>query len=689
MLNELKSLSESMANAGILMQSWHRLLVGLPKGAPLKLYIDENGKISGVQLLSAEDKDNYRKFEIKLGDSFPVFNIEIGIPKEPKELGERLKKLYNNSEKNYEEIISLLDEHASFRKSAKGTDTEQTIIEKNLNRVPGELKAIIGDIPEEFSALREVIERAAKIKPGEFFRQLKELVFEKIRNDPKNAKQWANILTGKTSVILEPSGDFKYPANHEKVMRWINEKLYESSKDDWNLTATDAFGRDFDKEKSSGEVMPKVRLPKFGDVKLRSMFDAIPCQFRHDKAGSESFHIGLDTRKEMKAALEWLGDESRQGKTWANIAGVSGFGNGLLFAYPSELPETLPDTTDMFAPEDDDTDPDGVNFEAKAARVIPAVHGIVKDAPDAKMNIFALVKPDGYRTKVLFSERYELSRLPSAAEEWKDGCGNIPFLLAEPSTPFPSEVVKCLNCEWIRDGTEMADVHGLGIGEGIKLLMETENYAKPIIERALNIAVKNSTPLLLGYAHERQKGSKDYKLPGKGWVRKANKDKNFKAVHQVNLVPPILGLLLFKLNINKEDYMNNAPFLVGRFLAFVDLLHKEYCKNVRGDEKGQGGIPNQLIGNAMMRTALGSPQRAMSQLSDRLPVYQGWASTRGTGLAKWTLKKMGEITNALSTLEWPERMRDAEKAQLLLGYFAREPKEVDQDDENTNENKTN
>jgi hypothetical protein len=201
--------------------------------------------------------------------------------------------------------------------------------------------------------------------------------------------------------------------------------------------------------------------------------------------------------------------------------------------------------------------------------------------------------------------------------------------------------------------------------------------------------VKNSTPLLLGYAHERQKGSKDYKLPGKGWIRKANKDKGFKAVHQVNLLPSIIGLLLFKLNIHKEDYMKNAPFLVGRFLAFVDTLHKEYCKNVRGDEKGQGGIPNQLIGNAMMRTALGNPERAMSQLSDRLPVYQGWASTRGTALSRWTLKKMGEITTELSKFEWPERMRDAEKAQLLLGYLAREKKEEEQKTGDSAENKNN
>jgi len=681
MLNELRSLSESMDKAGISPPSWHGDLKKLPKSPPLMLFLNDDGKIDDIQLLTQERTKSLRKYGNNQA-SFPAFNIELIVEGEVKT---KLTSLFKKSEEHIDEIISLLEENSSFKKTPAGKDTEEKIIEGCLKRIPLELLQIVGDIPQEYTALDELLKRSSKITPGEFFQQLKTRVFEKIRNNPKEAEKWASLLIKRNSVILEVTGEFEFPANHESVLKWVNSKLCEADKRDWNPSALDAFAKPIDFEKAK-EKLPETKIPKFGKIKLRAMFEEHKCQFRYRKIGSESFPIGLESRSEMKAALEWLGDEKRQGKTWANIAGISGYGNGLLFAYPSELSQDPPESAGMFAPEDDTSDPDGVNFEAKAARIIPSVHGIVKIAPNAEMRIFVLVKPDGYRTKVLFSEKYELSRFPDAAEEWQKGCENLPFLLAKPSIPFPSEVVKCLQCEWIRDGSEMTEIHGLGIGEGIKLLMETEGNAKPIIERALNLAVKNSTPLLLGYAHERQKGSKDYKLPGKGWIRKANKDKGFKAVHQVNLLPSIIGLLLFKLNIHKEDYMKNAPFLVGRFLAFVDTLHKEYCKNVRGDEKGQGGIPNQLIGNAMMRTALGNPERAMSQLSDRLPVYQGWASTRGTALSRWTLKKMGEITTELSKFEWPERMRDAEKAQLLLGYLAREVKEEDQD--NTTENKT-
>ncbi len=685
MLNELKSLSESMEDAGISMQSWHKDLKELPNTQTFKVYVGEDGVLKAIQQVQRDEIKNMRKFGNNQA-SFPVFNFEFVIQVE---VSKEFSKLTNKKNIDPEEMVSFLNQYSSVRKTPAGADTEEKTIEGCINRIPSELEEILGEIHPEYQALSELFARVSKIKTGEFSKQLMELAFEKIRNEPGNVKIWAGLLSSKSSLVLEPEGKFEYPVNHWKTLKWINSRLCEADKSDWNPSAFDAFNKPIDYEKAK-DKLPEIQLPILGKVKLRAMFEEHKCQYRYDKIGSESFPVGLVVREDFKAALEWLGDENRKGKTWANITGISGYGRGLLFAYPSELSKNIPESADIFAPEDDETDPDGVNFEAKAARVIPLVHGIVKEVPDAKMNIFILVKPDGFRTKVLFSERYELSRLPYAAEEWEKGCANIPFLLAEPSTPFPSEVVKCLQCQWIRDGSEMkmTETHGLGIGEGIKLLMETESFAAPIIERALNLAMKNSTPLLLDFAHEKQKGSKDYSFPGKGWVRKANKDKGFKAVHQVNLLPPIIGLLLFKLNIHKEDYMQNAPFLMGRFLAFVDLLHKEYCKNVRGDEKGQGGIPNQLIGNAMMRTALVDPKRAMSQLSDRLPVYQGWATTRGTGLSRWTLKRMGEITNELSETEWPERMRDAEKAQLLLGYLAREPKEVDQD-ENTNENKTN
>ena len=115
--------------------------------------------------------------------------------------------------------------------------------------------------------------------------------------------------------------------------------------------------------------------------------------------------------------------------------------------------------------------------------------------------------------------------------------------------------------------------------------------------------------------------------------------------------------------------MSYSPFLVGRMLALADTLHKEYCQHVR-----KGEIPPQLIGNALMPTALNNPTAGLARLSERIAPYQGWANTvvgEGVGLAKWALQRLGSVTEELGKQTLPEQCKDADKAQMLLGYLAR------------------
>ena len=115
--------------------------------------------------------------------------------------------------------------------------------------------------------------------------------------------------------------------------------------------------------------------------------------------------------------------------------------------------------------------------------------------------------------------------------------------------------------------------------------------------------------------------------------------------------------------------MHSAPFMVGRMLALADTLHKEYCRHVRKKE-----VPPQLIGNALMSTAVDNPERGLARLRERLMIYQAWA-TKVQGdeyrLAKWTLGQMGLVSRELARLALPDRTDDADKAQMLLGYLAR------------------
>ena len=105
-------------------------------------------------------------------------------------------------------------------------------------------------------------------------------------------------------------------------------------------------------------------------------------------------------------------------------------------------------------------------------------------------------------------------------------------------------------------------------------------------------------------------------------------------------------------------------------------------------------IPPQLLGNALMNTALESPERALCIYGQRILPYQAWARTNQTEVAKltnWMNNKLGEIASdlasILSTERFGARLSDSEKALLLLGYLAgvRKDEKIDSktDDEKT------
>jgi hypothetical protein len=111
-------------------------------------------------------------------------------------------------------------------------------------------------------------------------------------------------------------------------------------------------------------------------------------------------------------------------------------------------------------------------------------------------------------------------------------------------------------------------------------------------------------------------------------------------------------------------------------LSFADTLHREYCRHVR-----DGGIPPQLIGNALMPAAADSPQDAVDRLRERMTIYKAWAD-KGDGeeyrLAKWAVSQMGQVCHQLSQSPLPTETDQIFRAELFLGYMARSPSEKGQ-----------
>ena len=285
---------------------------------------------------------------------------------------------------------------------------------------------------------------------------------------------------------------------------------------------------------------------------------------------------------------------------------------------------------------------------------------------------------DKARTKVVFNRNYSAQRLADAAMEWQNGCNNIPVIrirswgkekgkaiLAEPKTPFPLQIAECLNLVWKMEGSIK---HNNKAGKGsnstpyqFKAIPKTAGIALLLDESAvfrqvphlLRLALQNGKGLLLSLG-ERLHRNDIFKLDGVN--------------ENIQLMPAILGLLLWKLSIGKDHYMENPSYLVGRILKLADELHALYCKNVR-----EGKLPPQLLGNALMVAALDSPTRALAQLALRISPYLGWARTNSTdaaGLSRYFLKEFGLVEAKLQDVTLPLRLDDPARAQLFLGYIS-------------------
>lgn len=406
-----------------------------------------------------------------------------------------------------------------------------------------------------------------------------------------------------------------------------------------------------------------------GIVKLRAMASAAVCQYRYGKADTDSCRVGQESRRKMKSALEWLTDPDHKGKTWEPVARATD-NKEILLAYPSVLPPNPPDMATFFGGLGETEVDHTSRFEDCAHNVTGTLRGLMAKNPTLDIRVFVLRKMDAARTRVSSQRRYSAQHLIDAAAMWQDGCRNLPRVLIKqftrekktewrkPATPFPMEVVWALNTLWSRDGKSASRVKGVTTEDGISLLLEEGVFLQQVLHRALYGVTRNAVGLMLalGQAHAQEQvftGAKNH-------------------ARQAIILPSILGLLLFKLNITKEDYMKSAPYLVGRLLSFADQLHHHYCQHVRG-----GSIPPQLMGNALMSTALEEPEKALALYANRILPYQAWAKTvsgDAAGLAHYFLAELGKTCSEVSLSEASKRCTDADKAQMLIGYLARPEK---------------
>ena len=119
--------------------------------------------------------------------------------------------------------------------------------------------------------------------------------------------------------------------------------------------------------------------------------------------------------------------------------------------------------------------------------------------------------------------------------------------------------------------------------------------------------------------------------------------------------------------------MKNPPYLIGRLLSLADQLHVQYCYEVRKRQ-----VPPQLVGNALMTSAMETPEKALALFWQRIKPYHAWAQTVQGGdevrLVKYFLGELGRVAGALAETDLPSRCSDSDKVAMLLGYLSRSEK---------------
>ena len=708
MLNEVFLLSESLKRTGATLHSWHRHFKECPQsGKAFLVELDDQGHVAKASpIIDSQIRAALRKYEKAPGYSFPSFNVPPLLQFVDEDKKERAAKFRKALRSNKPPETAVRDKELAYLLSVstsgwirpdKGARSKDAMDKLNdcLSSVTHDMMAMLGEGTDESRSFVELLRRAQQTDGAALHERLKEIAMHEIRSERSEAAEWMDVLffhSGKTpnniaiTLDLVDQSQFAYPANHPKVQAWVNDRLLAMETieegNQGHAIAPDAFGGV--EGGGMNDSFPEIKIPVLGNVKLRAMSSESPCQRRYGLADARSFYVLQPARLEMKTALEWITKDERRGKTWCDVSSLGG-ASAMLITYPSELPTEAPELAGLLGGEREQSDPDGSRFEACARRVTETLEGKPASSRNAELRVFVLTKPDGFRTKVLHSSRYTVQHLLNSADEWQALCRNSPLIMIRqfgpkkgdnplwqrPLTPYPAEVVWCLNTVWQRMGTHAETAFDFQIADGLSLLLADGPVLQTVAMRAVRAITVNSLSLLLaiGQATHHGKVHQMGKVYGK----------------QALLLPQILGLLLAKLEYKKGAYMKSPPYLVGRLLSLADQLHIQYCHLVRKSQ-----VPPQLVGNALMTSAMETPEKALALFWQRIKPYHAWAQTVQGGdevrLAKYCLGEMGRVCSSLSDTDLPSRCSDTDKVAMLLGYLARSEKEKSDDDSSNTSN---
>jgi hypothetical protein len=651
MLNELYTLDRSLNRFRVNVQESHRWVKRLGRSPLLIASVDSSGAVAEIGQMGTQEAVSLFKIQPSNQANFPqvTWNGPIwNLDRESSAVQEWLAC----PDKEVRRRAELLRRACTGTEIATGQGRAVTRMREFCRELAERFPT---DDESEFAAFPVLLSRllGAALSPQDWLRGLSDAAISSAETGtPELLASVEALLTGEKAKVpilfdLADCTDFRCRVANPRMGGYFSRRLNATERAGTTIGRCALSGVEMPLET---EKLPSPNLPVLGPTFLMAMNPDTPCQTRYRRIGTDVFPVGKTTADDLNAALVHLTAADREGKNWKRIPGNNRKKFHLLVVYLESSPLLEARIAEMFT----GSEKSDRLYSAICEEVCTALEG--RKAGDSDLlHVFTLNKIDPGRVQVELSDAFTASQAIRGSAEWALGARNRPLLPMKDdgTVPSPYDVMRCLQMQWERSGKRYAHAPGCRLAEVFDLLVADRPAAGVSARALLEMTIRRTSELLIAIGHAARRGA---------WKNISREAGEFPVI-----AASLLGITLRKLGQRKENYMQEPAFLIGRFLSLADTLHAEYCKVVRKDD-----MPPQLLGNALIPTAIQDPNKGLARMRQRLCVYQAWArGKKGTGLARWACGEMGKIATEVAGKLPGLRFSDEQQAQLLLGYLAR------------------
>jgi hypothetical protein len=697
MLNELYGLSKSLERHGLMESATHPDVSNVGKGHCLLIELDDDGTPRSLRILQKEQTATLWKHSKGNHNSFPAIRVQKPLLSagesqkiddaawDKAKLSEKLPLL---SPLDYSAINPECDDVKISEWSANQLKPVSICEQSAL----AALKQLISVFPLK-GRQPVFLQNLTQLLRQEILRCVQEDLLDLIKKllvgtfDSKKGKYIAGCMT---YYDMYETGKYENLVLSSQTRRALIELLNSkhTAEASEHQAATVISPLSGAKTEGIGDKYPNPKIPLLGPTYLYSKKFDTPCLTRYTMTGTEAFQAGTNEIRAISDALAFLTADSRKNMSWRAMSDSNREKPNLLLAYLPDDPQNnaylakiLGNPSDFDNPEEFRETAEVV-YEELCKQVLGNLEDVMRRNQNAKVNLILLETLDTGRKQVVYETSFTAERLRENLLTWDAASRNTPpieirvrdkkdYMIVTTICPGPGEICQLLKINYHRSG------FGKPMKQSDASLHEIYSLYMPglqkdrsrLLERFFQLTVQKSRRLLGDMAYQL---IADYALPP---IKQSRTQ-----ARQAAMFASLLSILLYLAGVRKEKYMLDAPFNIGQFLKLADMLHKEYCVQVRSGDKKKPSIPAQLMGNEMLAIASENPVEGLNRLRDRMRIYLAWAKSatgENAGLARWILARFEEVSMkiAVAERELPEQFSHAQQAQVLLGYLASIPYE--------------